>query len=223
MSLHRKKLRKGTSHRDVRPPNPPWIPVEAGDGERAAALSFYYSDPRSEIPVREVSHKNEPKGDPNIETLTFGLFSTCDKPMRATIVKEGINLHFFCTSRAGHVRVLTGYYRYGYYYKVPKTRDDYMLVAQKGRFVSPGFPLQDLIPYLRKASLRLRTFRYLDKVTANLLLLLIEDTPDATSKYRSKIRRLEKLSLSRDGYLYRRRYPSGFSWDIAPSVMKLKP
>jgi hypothetical protein len=223
MSIHRKKIGKGTLHRDVRPPHSPWISFEPGGGKRAAALSFYYSDPRSKIPIREVSHKNNPKGDPNIETRTFGLFSRCDERMRATMVKEGINLHFFCTSRAKHVRVLTGYYRYGWHYKVPSTRDDYMLAAQKAKFVTPGFPLKDLIPYLRRASLRFRTFRYLDKVTADLLLLLIEAAPGATSKYKSEIRRLEKLSLSRDGYLYGRIYPNGFSWNIAPSVMKLKP
>jgi hypothetical protein len=223
MSLHRNRSLKITRSRDVRPPNPPWIRLEAGnDPERAAALSFYYSDSRSKIPVREVSHKNEPKGDPNIETKTFGLFSHCDKRMRATMVRERINLHFFCTSRADNARVLTGYYHIGWYYKIPRVTDPFVLAAKEARFVRPGFPLQDLPPYLRGKLLRFRIFRYLDKETADLLLLLIKDAPDATSEYVSEIHRLERLSLKKDGYLYRGLYPNGFSWDIAPRVMKLK-
>ncbi len=222
MSLHHKRSQEERSHRNIQPPHPPWIPLEAGRSERGAALSFYYSDPRSKIPVREVSHKNNPKGDPNIETSTFGLFSTCDKSMRSTIVREGIDLHFFCTSRAEHLRVLTGYYRYGWYYRVPDTEDDYMLAAKTKRFANPGFPLRDLVPYLRGAQLGFRTFRYLDKVTASLLLDLLRDTPNYSSRYISEIRKLEKLSLEKDGYLYGGRYPNGFSWNTAARVMKLK-
>jgi len=222
MSLDRNRPLKAARSHDVRPPNPPWIPLEAGNNpERAAALSFYYSDPRSGIPVREVSHKNEPKADPNIETLTFGLFSHCDERMRATMVRDGIDLHFFCTSRAGNARVLTGYYRIGWYYRIPRVRDPFVLAAKEARFVKPGFRLLDLPPYLGR-QLKFRTFRYLDKVTANLLLLLIKDAPDATSDYVSEIQRLEQSSLQKDGYLYRGLYPNGFNWHIAPRVMKLK-
>ena len=204
-------------------PNSPWIALKPSDSGRAA-LSFYYSDPRSDIPVREISHKNDPKGDPNIETLTFGLFSVCDKPMRATIAKEGISLHFFCTNRSGS-RVLSGYYEYGWYYELPRTKDDYMLKAKEARFVSPGFPLNELTPYLRGIQLnkRFRTFRYIDSETANLLLLLLKDTPNAIDQYLSEIRRLEKASLKRDGYLYQGKYPNGFSWEVAWKPMKLKP
>ncbi|MQY67768.1 MAG: hypothetical protein GH150_00055 [Hadesarchaea archaeon] len=186
-------------------------------------MSFYYSDPLSKIPVREVSHKNDPKPDPNLETCTFGLFSTCDKRMRATIVREGIELHFFCTNRGG-VRVLTGYYRYGWYYKVPDTMDDYMLAAEEARFVAPGFPLLELKPYLRGDQLdkRFRAFRYIRHDTADLLLLLLKDTPDATLQYLSKIHRLEQLTLKRNGYIYQGKYPNGFSWDAAIRPMKLR-
>lgn len=209
--------------RDVRPPNPPWIPLQPRGGNRVA-LSYYYGDSRSKIPVREVSHKNNPKADPNFETLTFGLFSTCDKPMRATIVKEGISLHFFCTKRGG-MRVLTGYYQIGWYYKFPCTANDYALAAKKARFVSPGFPLRDLPPYLRGFPIDkwFRTFKYIDGKTANLLLQLINGTPNATPEYLREIRHLEKLSLKRDGYLYRRKYPHGFSWKVALQPMKLVP
>jgi len=224
MSKNRKKSSSDSaSYRDVRPPNPPWTPLKPGGGSKAA-LSFYYSDPLSNIPVRDVSHKNDPKADPNLETLTFGLFSTCDKTMRATIAREGIELHFFCTNRSG-VRVLTGYYRVGWHYKVPTTKDDYMLAAREARFVAPGFPLHELTPYLRGVQLdkRFRTFRYIDGKTAALLLLLLKDTPDATSQYVSEIHRLEELTLRRDGSIYQGKYPNGFSWDVARRPMKLGP
>lgn len=222
LKKRKKSSLESTPHRDVRPPNSPWASLEPGDGSRAA-LSFYYSDPLSDIPVREVSHKNDPKADPNLETLTFGLFSTCDKRMRATIVKEGVELQFLCTNRGG-VRVLTGYYHIGWYYKVPATTDDYMLAARTARFVAPGFPLSELTPYLRGDQLDkwFRTFRYIDGETADRLLLLLKDTPDATPQYISEIHRLEQLTLKRDGYIYQGKYPNGFSWDAALRPMKLR-
>jgi hypothetical protein len=194
-----------------------------------AVLSFYYSDRLSNIPVRDISHKNDPKADPNIETLTFGLFSTCDRGMRASIIKQLINLHFFCTNRGG-TRVLTGYYKYGWYYKLPSIEgsikhvfDDYMLAAKEARFVAPGFPLHDLTGYLRGVRLehRFRTFRYIDGENANRLLLLLEDTRDATSQYISETHRLEQLTLERDGYIYQKK-STGFRWNVALRPMRLE-
>lgn len=217
-----------------RPLNPPWVPLVYGKGDKAASLSFYYSDPHSNIPIRDVSHKNDPKADPNLETKTFGLFSKCDRGMRATIVKEGIGLHFFCTSRLGprgHLRVLTGYYRYGWYFKTsPIIRkstksalEDYMLAANEIKFVSPGFPLSDLTGYLwgERLDNRFRTFRYINEATAIRFLNLLTDTPDATEKYLSEIKRVECLVMERDKLLYRKR-TNGFSWDDASRVMGLK-
>jgi len=214
---------ESNTYRDVRPPNPPWTPLKPGDGKKAA-LSFYYSDPFSEVPVREVTHKNDPKADPNLETMTYGLFSICNRGMRATIVNEGIELVFFCTNRAG-VRVLTGFYRIGWYYKVPRGKNEYMLAANEVRFVAPGFPLHELTPYLRGVRLdkQFRTFRYINGKTAERLYLLIKDAPDATPQYVSEINRLEQLTLKRNGYIYRAKYPNGFSWDVAPRPMKLMP
>jgi len=213
-------------HRDVRPPNPPWIPLVPKVGSKAA-LSFYYSDRLSNIPIRDVSHKNDPKADPNLETMTFGLFSNCDRAMRATIVKQGIELHFFCTNRGG-VRVLAGYYSVGWHYKAPSTKrgsrgsllDDYMLTAKEMRFVAPGFPLRDLTGYLYGVNLdkSFRPFKYIDAETANRLLLLLKDTPDATAEYISEIHRIEQLVQQRDGCIYRKKW-NGFSWDVAPKAM----
>jgi hypothetical protein len=224
MTMDRKIIKNSTdiSNVDIRPPNSPWIPLSSRSGNKAA-FSFYYSDPFSILPVREVSHKNDPKADPNIETFTHGLFSTCDRGMRATIVREGINLLFFCTNRKDG-RVLTGYYRIGWYYELPhSTLDDYMLAAEEGKFVSPGFPLQDLTGYLYGVRLdkRFRTFRYLDGETAGRLLRLLNDTPDATVQYISEIHRLEQLTSEKEGYVYQNKY-THFGWDVAHKPMKLE-
>jgi hypothetical protein len=215
------------------PPSPPWIPIVHGTSGKAA-LSFYYSDPLSKVPIRDISHKNDPKADPNLETATFGRFSICDRGMRATIVKQGIELHFFCTSRCGphgSLRVLTGYYRYGWYLRardMAKTLtrsklEDYMLVAREMRFVSPGFPLCDLTGYLWGEQLDrpFRTFRYIDEKTAVRLLHLINEAPDTYKEYLSEICRIEELVKKRDKMLYRKR-SEGFSWTEAVEVARDK-
>src|SRR6266571_9285685 len=136
--------------RGVKPPNPPWIPLNEGRSGRAG-LAFYHSDSHSNVPVREVTRVQDSKADPNLETLTFGLFTTCERGMRAGVVREGIQHIFFCTRR-GNIRVLTGYYKIGWYCKGPPIRgysthsnplDDFALAASEARFVNPGFPLRD--------------------------------------------------------------------------------
>jgi hypothetical protein len=65
------KKKDANVSRDVRPPNPPWIPIEHRERDRAT-LCYYYSDSNSAMPVRDVSHKNDPKRDPNnVIGLTF--------------------------------------------------------------------------------------------------------------------------------------------------------
>jgi hypothetical protein len=218
-------VRKGASHQDVRPPNPPWVALLPKTGSKAA-LSFYYSDPLSKTPIRDAL-----RADPNIETMTFGLFSRCDRGMRATIVRHGIDLHFFCTTRRGphgHIRVLTGYYRYGWYFEAPlakrkptnNTLDDYMLAAKELKFVSPGFPLADLTAYLHNCRLDkpFRTFKYVDGETATRILSLLDDTTDSTKEYISEIGRVEQLLKQKERPFHKDRLV-GFSWDIATKVM----
>ncbi len=210
---------------DPRPPNHPWQPLQVGRSA-GAALSFYYSDPTSRVPVRQVSRPATNRADPNIETMTYGLFSKCERAMRAGVVNRGMEYLLFCTNRAGP-RVLTGYYRISWYFKQESTRgsrgrkrllDDFPLAASDIRFVNPGFPLSELTGYLKGFRLDkpFRTYKYVDDEAARKLVSLIKRTPDATGEYLEDIRRLEEFNIKTHG----RRYlhweaPMGFNWDIA--------
>src|SRR5438445_433007 len=96
---------------DIRPPNPPWKPLQPAD--KGGYLSFYYSDSNSKIPVRDITRLGDSKSDPNVETRTYGMFSTCEEDMRRSLVQKGIAHIFFCTTRTRgktRVRVLSGHY-----------------------------------------------------------------------------------------------------------------
>src|SRR5688572_1746046 len=119
---------------DYRPPARPWRelnPLLAAGGY----LSYYYSDVLSPVPVRGVTLPANNKSDPNVETLTYGLFSTCGHSMRASIVANRVPYIFFVTNRGGQ-RILTGYYRLRWYAPGPLQRRpaDYALAAEHGRF-----------------------------------------------------------------------------------------
>lgn len=217
------------SSADVRPPNPPWVPLKPGPSGRAA-LAYYYSDPNSSLPVREVTRADDNKSDPNLETMTFGLFSTCERGMRVGIVRDGMQYIFFCT-RQGNQRVLTGYYRIGWYAEGPpikgyggrgKPPKDFILAASEMRFVAPGFPLEDLTGYLRgdRVDTPFRAYRYVEKATVGRLVALLDRTPDATDDYLAEIERLEELNLEEYGFRYKNwRREGGFSWEAAPRYL----
>jgi hypothetical protein len=207
---------------DVRPPNPPWLPIQRGD-TNLATITFYYGDAKSQVvPIRDVTNKNDAKPDPNVETLTYGLFSVCCKDERKAIVEKGIPLQFFCTSRANSIRVLTGYYRLSWYCQLGE--GDYAIAAQSARFVSPGFALNMLTSFFEDYPIQkfFRTWKYIDDQRAiQRLLLLIDSAPDATDQYISEIHRLEKDAMEQYGHMYFDR-SEGFSWEAAAKMMKAR-
>ena len=50
---------------------------------------MYLPDDLSRLPVRHITRPHDNKSDPNIETGTYGLFSTCEHQMRSGIVNRG--------------------------------------------------------------------------------------------------------------------------------------
>ncbi len=212
---------------DVRPPNPPWLPIKVGT-KNTATITYYYGDERAaRIPIRDVSHRMDAKHDPNIETQTYGLFSNCCINERKAIVEEGIGTQFFCTARTragerGTIRVLTGFYHPTWYCEMDS--GDYAIAAQSVRFVAPGFVLSDLVAYLDDYAIdaSFRTWKHInDETVIRRLLLLLITAPDATADYISEIHRLEDFSLKQYGRMYLDRL-SGFSWEYAGELMRDK-
>jgi len=204
----------------IRPPNPIWSTLEPTNG--GGILSFYHSDSNSKIPVRDITRKGDSKSDPNLETMTYGLFSTCEQEMRKGLVEKGKEYIFFCTNRE-NVRVLTGYYHIRWYHIGPPlkhrgNRPDYWLAADETRFVTPGFPLRDLKGYLRGVRLDkyFRTFLRIDEQTVQRLFSLLRDTKEATEEYLREIKKLEGGNLKKYGVTYTNwKKREGFDWDWA--------
>lgn len=196
------------------PPNPPWIPlVDQGRGY----LSAYYSDPLARYPVRQLTRPADNKSDPNIETGTYGLFSTCAPPMRNRIVQDGRATVLFVTSHAGRPRAIAGYYRVGWYTEGTRgaVRKDFALAAASGRWVDP-LPLAEATQAVPAAAGWFRTYKPLTPAAVSALVALVDAREDRTSRYLYELHRLEQFARSRTGFAY----PSwgrkdGFTWDDA--------
>lgn len=198
-----------------RPPAAPWRPLN-DDG--AGYLSFYYSDPLARYPVRELTKRRDNKSDPNIETGTYGLFSTCEPQMRNKIVADGVGALFFVTRLTDRLRHLTGYYKIGWYTEGVRgaKNKDWALAASQMRFISP-IPLEDVATSIPACSGWFRTQKPLDGKTAQKLKKIVDTHDDITDRYVAELRRVERFVKSRTGFAY----PSwgradGFAWDDAP-------
>lgn len=214
-----KRLSRSGAGRDLRPPNSPWLPLQAQDPP-AGCVSYYYSDPLARVPIREVTRPGDNKSDPNLETMTFGLFSTCERQMRASVVNNGIPFVFFTTRRRGE-RVLTGYYKVGWYSdSVLSPRGaDFALAAIEARFIEEPIPMSRLRGKLGEhLRTRFRTFLRLDEKETQRLFKLINEREDATDLYLSEIDRLERFNEFHTGFrCWGRKMP--FSWDDAATFL----
>lgn len=202
------------------PTAPPWEELRAA-GKTGGYLTIYYSDNMSRLPVRWVTKPGDNKSDPNIETLTYGLFSTCAPAMRKGIVTRKYKHLFFGTLKDGR-RMLSGYYRIRWFTRGPLGSGDICLAADTARFIKDPIPFRDVD---RKCgtdlSRRFRGMRLLTDEQCERMLRLLSSQPDASREYLHEIDRLERFNLRYGGYRYVGwKQPDKFSWEYAGAYLK---
>lgn len=205
-----------------RPPAAPWRPIPSRP-EARSYLSVYLSDDLSRLPVRAVTLLGNNKSDPNFETGTYGLFSTCERGMRSGAVRRGAETIFFLTNHRERGRVITGYFDLGWFTEGslwPHIRD-YALAARKWRFVDP-IVIKELSEALQgEVSRPFRLNKLIDHATASELRALINSRADRTPEYVAEVERLERWnSYYSGGYRYvnwQRR--QGFTWASASEYL----
>jgi hypothetical protein len=181
----------------------PWRPIEPLTNADAY-VSYYYADELARMPIRAVTKIRDNKSDPNIETGTYGLFSTCQEKMRSGIVRSRPRYIFFITKPRKRPRELTGMYELGWWAPgsfSSRTRD-FSLAASAVRFVTPE-PLSELPGEL--AGLLDRPWR-LDKRIghkhAEQLASHLRSKRDRTGDYLEEVGRMEQVNLFHSGYRY---------------------
>ena len=182
-------------------------------------VSMYLADDLSRLPVRQITRPRDNKSDPNLETGTYGLFSTCERQMRSGIVNRGAKYIFFLC-RWGGRRVVSGYFRLAW--KAPGTlhtarKADFALAADEVHFVDPPIPIAELPELVVSVvGTDFRLFKRIDSAHTQVLLSTLKGRPNATADYLSEIDRLERFQSFHSGYRYvswQQKEP--FSWDIA--------
>ena len=199
-----------------------WVDLRQSDRGASGYAFVYYSDDLSRLAVRFVTKVGDNKSDPNLETGTFGLFSTCGRAMRSGIVRRGYPYIFFVTNRRPG-RALAGYYRVRWYADgVFAAAGDYCLAADRVRFIDPAISLSEV---RRVGGVDLtaafRSCRLLDPADCQRLARLLESRPDATDLYVREIDRLERFNAYHTGFRYvawRQRQP--FTWRLARAYMR---
>ena len=201
----------------VIPPAAPWTTWEV-DTPATGYLSVYLSEDLSKLPIRAITKPNDNKSDPNIETGTYGLFSTCERGMRAGIVKNRAQFVIFLCHR-GSERVVTGYYRLawkteGFWHT---TKTDYALAADYAHFVDPPVRISDLPePSNSAAGRRFRLSKRVNAIETQAIVAALESRPNALEDYLSEIDRVERFHAFHSGYRYVSwQQEEPFSWEIA--------
>ena len=219
----------------LKPPNPPWRDLRPRP-EADSYLCFYYGSPISARPVRDINRilpvENggfvaDCKVDPNWETGTFGLFSTCQQDVRRGVVRNHAPYLFFFTNRLGcrTIRAVSGYYRLRWYADGGTSEGDFCLAAEKMHFLERAIAF-DEVNRAVGTNLSNRVPRLAIKLTPDRtarLVALIERQPDATGSYITELRRLEQINARNSGGLkyinFARR--ASYGWDAAAAVLKL--
>ena len=205
-------MARQASNSPCRPPRSPWSLLETSDGS-GGYLSYYFNDELSGIPVRAITTIRDNKADPNLETMTYGLFSLCNQRMRKSIVTRGCRHVFFITNKGG--RALSGAYLLKWY--VCLAPDDYAVAADSVWFVRSPIPLAEVDRTCGTRTDRcFRTSLSVSPEDSRKLLRLLKRRPNVTPLYLSEIDRLERFNQKHSGY----RYPTAevsesYSWDCA--------
>jgi len=204
------------------PPNHPWKPLDICEASGGCVGSFL-NDDLSGLPVRAITKVGDNKADPNLETKTYGLFSTCHKVMRKSIVKHGHRHVFFITNRGG-VRVLAGLYLVKWYAPVSLDDNDFCLAADSIWFVQDPIPLVDVDRVCgTNVAHPIRGFKHIDAEQCRKTERLLKRRGNATGSYLSEIDRLERFNLKHGGYRYvTAKIRDSYSWDCdkVKSILK---
>lgn len=205
----------------MKPPNSPWIPLEISS-KPEGYLSYYYSDDMSPMPVRWVTKPGDNKSDPNLETSTYGLFSTCSLNMRRGVVKYSRPYIFFITRRNG-VRVLTGYYHIKWYVEGGFSGSrDFSIAADKVHFIDPPISLEEIdCQFGSTLSKFFRAYKGLPHEMCCKLQILLDSREDSTTDYLKEIDRLERFNLRYGNYRYIGwKLKDKFSWKFARKYLE---
>jgi hypothetical protein len=195
------------------PPSGPWVRLRQPVGNAGGFVTVYLSDDIARYPIRAVTKPRDNKSDPNLETGTYGLFSTCQVRMRKSVVQKGVPYIFFVTTHTGHARVLTGMYQIGWY--APGPDRDFALAAESYRFVEP-VALGDLPSDLSSALTLRRGYKAVTNTEAKQLAEFLSSRSSLNQRYLDEIARVEQLSIRRTGFRYPTwRRTDGWSWDDA--------
>ncbi len=210
------------SNKAAIPPNHPWVPLAIHEAS-GGYLSYFFNDDLSRLPVRAVTIVGDNKADPNLETKTYGLFSTCNKTMRKSIVKRGCRHIFFITNRKG-VRVLAGLYLVKWYAPVSLNDGDFCLAADRIWFMQAPIPLVDVDKACGTDICRpFRTCLRVDAEGCRKMGNLLKRKPNATELHLSEIVRLERFNLKHGGYRYvTAKVRDSYSWDCVKVKSILK-
>lgn len=196
------------------PPGPPWRLLSICQSS-GGYLSYHYNDDLSSLPVRAVTKIGDNKADPNIETMTYGLFSTCNKIMRKSVVKRGNPYIFFVTNINGQ-RYLSGLYHIKWYAPLQKTTDDFCLAASSVWFVQQPISLEDIKESCRINIPFFRTYFHVSTEECKRIKKILLDRPNAIKLYLSEIDRLERFNQMLTGYRYvTAKIKEPFSWNCS--------
>lgn len=204
----------------VKPPNNLWkeLPITKTSG---GCLTFFYSEDLSYLPIRWVTKPSDNKSDPNLETLTYGLFSTCGKQLRQSIVKHGSEYLFFITNLKKQGRCLVGFYKLKWFAASNSRANDYSIAAQQGHFVENPISLKfiDQI-HGTNFSQAFRLFRRIPKEDCLILESTLLKQTNIIGKYLEEIDRLERFNEKHGKYRYIAwKQSEKFSWEYAKNYL----